>query len=522
MVHYSDFTCVAPVASGSVGYNETDCIQAQANGLIYKIVLYTDATTGKLAAGFAWVIDPKGQALASSEALDHLGTFVTTLLGANAPPVITWLGANLGHELARQKLSSDLTAFTGSAVNESQLYVSLDSAAFLAAPSASLAPASAPIHVGFASTAADILAHYPDFACAAPVASDSVGYNQTECTQKQANGFLYGFFLFTDQTTGQLAAGGATVYGSSGKDLAPDDAATHLDAFVTTLLGVNASPVVTWLGVNLGHAQESLAISSDLIVVTDIGSGNDKSQLLVGIYSAAFLAAPTATPAPTAAPIGFASSAADILAHYSGFTCDAPVPSTRLGYNETACSQSQANGLVYWIVLSTDDTTGELAAGGAWVYGPSGKELAPSDALDHLDAFVTALLGANSPPVVTWLSESLGDGQPLAISSLLTVNTGTGANNDRSQLFVNIYSTAFQAAPQRSFGFVSTADVILAHYSGFTCDAPVAGTSVGYNETVCSQKQPNGLRYKIDLATDETTGEGYVLSAEAEPARRTG
>jgi hypothetical protein len=159
----------------------------------------------------------------------------------------------------------------------------------------------------------------------------------------------------------------------------------------------------------------------------------------------------TAAP-PTPVGTGFAFEAPDVIAYYQsiGYACDPPVPSTlAAGYTVTACRvvDDAARTRVVGIVT---DAAGTLGNGYAGMSGAEGETyLDPEAALDPLAGFLGAVLGAErGGEAAVWLREHLGDAYAEATFGSISVATYTGADDDPSQLYVEVADPAYlEASP---------------------------------------------------------------------------
>jgi hypothetical protein len=161
---------------------------------------------------------------------------------------------------------------------------------------------------------------------------------------------------------------------------------------------------------------------------------------------------PTAETAAPPSPVGtgFAFAAPDVIAYYQsiGYACDPPVPSTLVaGYTVTACQlvDDAARTRVVGIVT---DAAGALGNGYAGVSGAEGEAyLDPEAALGPLSAFLGAMLGAErGGEAAVWLREHLGEAYAEAPIGSISVATYTGADDDPSQLYVEVADPAYLVA----------------------------------------------------------------------------
>ena len=148
---------------------------------------------------------------------------------------------------------------------------------------------------------------------------------------------------------------------------------------------------------------------------------------------------------PEAGDSIFASGASTLLEAYAlqGFDCADPVADTRVGFLVTSC-QVERDGLEFGISVITDPT-GALAAGTAWVVDDTGNDLDVDAALPHLADFTRSAVGPGlETDAVSWLTQKLGTvfvGRELTDD--LTIATFDGANDDRSQLFVEVATRSY-------------------------------------------------------------------------------
>lgn len=162
-----------------------------------------------------------------------------------------------------------------------------------------------------------------------------------------------------------------------------------------------------------------------------------------------------ATPGPatspaTPSPTGFAFEAADIVAYYEsiGYACESPRPSSQAaGYTLTACSLEDPAGRTRLVGIVTD-AAGELGNGYAGVWGAATEPyLDPTDALDPLAAFLGTMLGAErGAEAAIWMKEHLGQAYATTTSGSIKVATYTGADDDPSELYVEVADEAYLAA----------------------------------------------------------------------------
>jgi hypothetical protein len=154
--------------------------------------------------------------------------------------------------------------------------------------------------------------------------------------------------------------------------------------------------------------------------------------------------------APTPDPTGFAFEAVDVEAYYQsiGYACSDPTPSAvAAGYRLVTCQLLDSAGRTRVVGLVTD-AAGELGNAYAAVWGRSAETyLDPNDALDPLAAFLGTMLGeTRGGDAAEWLKEHLGATFERTMVDAITVATYTGANDDPSELYVEVANAAYLAA----------------------------------------------------------------------------
>jgi hypothetical protein len=126
------------------------------------------------------------------------------------------------------------------------------------------------------------------------------------------------------------------------------------------------------------------------------------------------------------------------------------VPSTlAAGFTVTACELVDDADRTHVVGVVTD-AFGTLGNGYAGVSGTEGEAyLDPDTALDPLSGFLGAMLGAErGGEAAVWLREHLGEAYAEATFGSITVATYTGADDDPSQLYVEVANSEYlEASP---------------------------------------------------------------------------
>jgi hypothetical protein len=155
------------------------------------------------------------------------------------------------------------------------------------------------------------------------------------------------------------------------------------------------------------------------------------------------------SPEPTVVD-GFVFAAEDVVAYYQsiGYTCEPGRPSTQAaGYTVTPCRFVDADGRTRIVGIVTD-TAGLLGNGYAGVWGSDAETyLDPATALDPLAAFLGTMLGAErGAEAAIWVKEHLGEAYARTMVGSISVATYTGADDDPSELYVEVADDAYLAA----------------------------------------------------------------------------